>query len=749
MSEPNTTFTTAALEDICKKFLKQFKSSPEGSEMAKTYKFMDEIDRIFAEGKYALEIDYEDIISVDAVSSVEPEIIKEMTECINDINPEFLEAMKDAFKNIMRDHHRDYYEETKDKLVVRFINSPIQKDIMAIVPEDTGKFIEIKGIISEMTSDLPQYFTTKIYRCTNCGVITEVRNKNFFHQVPTPGKCSACGEKKTLVFDELESIKKGYAVNYNIIDIQQPPEKADMKRVGATVTCVVMGTDLVEKLVPADRIKITGFINLKPTGVAGQSSTYDPYIEVNYVTSLVKDDGFDSSRYRQQIIDIANSSDKNEIFNKFVRSIAPSVVGKDYEAIKATLLLQALGAPARTKYDKTRVRGDINIALFGAAGTAKTELAQWVRMIHGRAIASGQMSSKVGLTGAIDFTDKAKGAKVKPGLYMLGNGGLVIVDEADKLENNDLQALLGIMDDRQTLMLAKGGIVREYPIRSPSLHLANPDGGKFDNSITVIENFPTIIPPIWQRYDVVWIIKSETDEKQNEIIADSVIDSLLTSVSEEIYQQNTASIPVDKDIYESDLIRAWVEYCKEHYKPEIRVNELPKAQVEEMIKKMKGFYMSLKKSKDTADISPRVLNSYLRLVLASARGHMRNHVESVDYEIAHGIMLESIIRCGMNPETGVFDSKNLNFEVKQQKDPKELRKLAKKYLKKTILTLSFGGTGYVSEKAMEDELFKIVQDMAIVRNAVQAFVDLSIIYRPPGMPNMFAVVKDRLNEIQD
>ena len=735
-------FTTAATADVCRDYLQMFKD--EDGE----YKFMALIDKIFAEGKVALELDYEDVTSAQSQKSLDKETYEKMVNYVDNINDEFLEAMNDAFKSIMRELHRDYYNEMEHKFIVRFINSPHQKDIMAIVPEDTGKFVEIKGIISEMTSDLPQYFTTKIYKCDSCGVRSEVKNKNFFNQYLAPGKCSACGEKKTMLFDEKESIKKGYAVNYAIIDIQQLPEKADMKRIGATITCVVLGTDLVSIVAPADRIKLTGIINLKATGFAGQSSTYDPYIEVNYVASLARDDGLDYKRYLPQINELKNAPDMHEVFNKFVRSIAPSVVGKDYEPIKASLFLQALGAPARTKFDRTRVRGDINIALFGAAGTAKTDMAQWVRMIYGRAIASGQMSSKVGLTGAIDFSEKSKGAKVKPGLYMLGNGGLVIVDEADKLENNDIQALLGIMDDRQTLALAKAGIVREYPIRSPSLHLANPDGGKFDNNLTIVENFPTIIPPVWQRYDIVWIIKQETNQQQNEAIADSVINSLLTSVSEEVYQQNTSSIPVDMDIYDPDMIKAYVEYCRENYKPEIRVNELPRGQIEEIIKKMKGFYMALKNSKDTEDISPRVLNSYFRLVLASARGHMRNHVEAVDYEIAYALLINSIVRCGLDPETGEFKKENLNFETKTPKDPKELRKLAKKYLKSTIAKLSVGGTGFVSEKEIETELFKIVPDMGIIKNAIQAFIDLNIIGRPPGLPNMFAVSKGALEAAQ-
>ena len=118
-------FTTAATADVCRDYLQMFKD--EDGE----YKFMALIDKLFAEGKYALELDHEDIISADSQKSLPVETFERMTNLVNNINEEFLEAMNDAFKSIMRELHPDYYNEMEHKFTVRFINSPHQKDIMA------------------------------------------------------------------------------------------------------------------------------------------------------------------------------------------------------------------------------------------------------------------------------------------------------------------------------------------------------------------------------------------------------------------------------------------------------------------------------------------------------------------------------------------------------------------------------------------------------------------------------------------
>ena len=742
--------TSAALSDICKKWLTHYTNK------AGISKYQELCNMIAAKHGYILEIPFEDLIGEETMNALDyPTEYQLFIDAVNSNGSnmnEFLQAMGYAFFEHQKETHpaiyqNDTWEEnsTNNRFQVRLISYLTEKPIASIVPEDIGKFFEFKGIVAEMTSDLPQYFHTKVYKCDSCSATVEVRNKNFFNQKPKPQKCPACGEK-SLEFDEEQSIRKGYGLNYNIIEIQELPEKATMERMGMKLKCIVLGDDLVRKVIPADRIKLTGFISLMPTFESKESSTYDPFIQVNHLQSINKTEDIDLKKYYPEIRRLINEKGRDYVFNKIIRSIAPDVVGNEYEVIKLSLALQAVGAPARKKAGGNRVRGDINIALLGDAGTAKTDLANYMRLIVPRSIKSSQMSSQVGLTGSIDVSDKGKGAKVRPGVVMLGNGGLVIIEEADKLDKKAIEGLPTVMDDTQTLTLAKAGIVKEYPIFVYVLSLGNPIGGEYDNTKKASENF-TFETWWWQRQDAIWIMKQAVKKEEVELITDSVIGSIVDSVPEKAYEKNLIKPELKGDIFDPEFIKACIAFCRENYEPDFKDGNLPKAELDQLFKLVRNFYVNLKMSEDTKSISPRILNSISRWILASARLHARNHIEEIDVKIAISIMTEWILRTGMNPETGKFESKNLNFNKDNIEHVREMKKLAVKVAKEVLLKFSASG-GFFTLKEVEEEMKKKISDVSIIKQVLANFEEHNVIYHPAGFGDMIGVRKDELDAVK-
>ena len=88
------------------------------------------------------------------------------------------------------------------------------------------------------------------------------------------------------------------------------------------------------------------------------------------------------------------------MFNKLARSIAPEIYGLDY--VKKALLLLMTGGVTKQTHDNVKIRGEINIALIGDPGIAKSQLLKHISHLAPRAVyTTGKGSSGVGLTAAI------------------------------------------------------------------------------------------------------------------------------------------------------------------------------------------------------------------------------------------------------------------------------------------------------------------------------------------------------------
>jgi len=90
----------------------------------------------------------------------------------------------------------------------------------------------------------------------------------------------------------------------------------------------------------------------------------------------------------------------NEFYSRVSRSIAPEIFGM--EDVKKALLLMMVAGVTREMHDGMRIRGDINVALIGDPGLAKSQLLKFIYLAAPRAIyTTGKGSSSVGLTAAI------------------------------------------------------------------------------------------------------------------------------------------------------------------------------------------------------------------------------------------------------------------------------------------------------------------------------------------------------------
>lgn len=689
--------------------------------------YYDKMRELINQGKNVFVVDYEDILTgiLHQIDYSEDE--REMVlDALNLKTEDFIDAVKDVIVDEAKGMINDT-DELLNNLQVQLTDSPETIEISDRKPSLINRFVSIECVISRLDDNPSPLYKSIVYNCVNCAheVIVESDGLQHFR----PRKCEDCGEKQFKENHE-ESVK--YAVNYKKMEIQQLPERIDPDSpIAASMEAWLVGDELVEKAIAGDRVKVTGFVKVKLR--EEKSAVKEYYLQVNYLQSISNMDLMEH-KYDTQLKFLMNDQNEDEVFNKIVNSVAPSITGENYRVPKLCLALLGVGSPSRKKFDGSRVRGDINVLLAGEPGTAKSEFGKWMKRAYRRAVYVTNMSSKVGLTGRVEIGKNGESGRVWPGAYMLANGGLLVADELDKMPKEDLDALPNIMDDTQTLALNKGGISREYHIRTSSLHICNPVGGKWNNELSLSENIPNFAFWLFDRYDAKWVFRVIKDNSVNEQISNSMIGQLFDSVSEKEYTAGKKPI-VRGDFYDIEFMREYFEYCRNNFNPEPKVSGESLKKVEDMARKMHNFYMSLKKSKYTEDITPREINVIFRWAMASARAHMRNYLKEKDFDIAIAIVTESMRSCGINPETGQFDSGQW-YGIKPNPEDKQKKVEKKRLLKSIISRLSNNGADYFLRTDLEMNAGRDMQvTKAEITPYIEEFIKLDLLSVPLGMPD--------------
>ena len=654
-------FSDSGLSDLVKSFLVQHKDK-NGS-----YKYVEQIDQMMPKNSKFIVVDYNDLVSF-------PEIDSKFNE-----NPdEILFAFTRAIKEILQERFSKYAEKIKDDIRARIVNYPVQRSLRQINAEIINKMTSVSGMVVR-ASEVKPLARELMYVCPDKHYTQVILQKGMSVNVPT--KCSdpKCNHRELEVKPDSSKF-----IDFQILRLQELPEDLPPGQLPHYID-VAIKQDLVDNARPGDRIILSGIVRIEQESISGvsrvSSGLYRLRIDGNNVEFLGGRGSKSARRTEREEISpeeekIIKSLAKDEnVYQKLIDSFAPHIRGQ--EVIKEAILLLIVGSTQRLLQDGSKIRGDVNVFLVGDPGTAKSEMLKFCARIAPRGLyTSGRGSTAAGLTAAV-VRDKSGIMMLEAGAVVLGDQGLVCIDEFDKMKPEDRSALHEVME-QQSASIAKGGIVATLNARTSILAAANPMYGKYDPFKNITENVNLPVP-LLTRFDLIFVVRDIPSKERDRNIAKHIIDL------------HTPSGTENRSLIDVDILTKYLAYAK-RFSPNL---------TKEAEDKIIDYYMKMRNvdSEEMITVTPRQLEGLVRLATARARLLMKDQVEDEDAQRAIDLMQSMLQDAGVDVNTGKVD-----LGVLQGKPRSEVSKM--QLFMDVLKSLEGDNKAAVEEKTFIKELEK-------------------------------------------
>ena len=687
--------TESALADKVKEFLTQFKD-PTGS-----FSYVEQIDQMMPKRAKYIVVDFNDLVSVPFIES---KFVESPDEILN--------AFSRAIKEILQERFPEYARKIEHDIRARIANFPAERSLRQINSEVITKMTSVSGMVVR-ASEVKPLAKELTYKCLDKHI-----SKFTLLDGMSLDKAVKCQSPKCPYTNLAIVAEESRFIDFQIVRLQELPEDLPPGQLPHYVN-VSMKQDLVDYARPGDRIVLTGIVRIEQERVSGikqsESALYRLRMDGNNIEFIGGRGTKGSRRTEREEISpdeqkIIRTLSKNpDIYNRLIASFAPHIRG--HELFKEAILLLIVGSTQRALSDGSKVRGDINVFLVGDPGTAKSEMLKFCARIAPRGLyTSGRGSTAAGLTAAV-VRDASGIFMLEAGAVVLGDQGLVCIDEFDKMRPEDRSALHEVME-QQSASIAKGGIVATLNARTSILAAANPMFGKYDPFKNLTENVNLPIP-LLTRFDLVFVVRDIPSQEKDREIAQHILSQHGTSGTD-----TTSLIDVD-------ILTKYLAYAKRN----------DPVLTKEAENKIMEFYLKMRSvegedKEKMITITPRQLEGLIRLSTARARILLKNQVEEDDADRAIYLFNEMLKNAGIDVNTGKID-----IGVLQGRPRSEVSKLAT--FMEILKSLEGEPQSPVLEQTFVDELVKSEKfNEEEARNYIRRMVrDATIYESKPGHYN--------------
>lgn len=537
--------------------------------------------------------------------------------------------------------------------------------------------VRIPGIVIG-ASTLSSKATALHIQCRNCQHSQNIAVTGGFAGVTLPRTCARTtqpGEDsaKCPLDPYFVVHEKCQFIDQQVIKLQEAPDDVP---VGELPRHIHISADryLTNRVVPGSRCTVMGVFSTyqnKNKGSQGAAvAIRTPYLRAVGIQTDVDHTAKGGAHFtddeEQEFLEMSRRPD---LYERFAECIAPSIYGN--QDIKKAITCLLMGGSKKILPDGMRLRGDINVLLLGDPGTAKSQLLKFVEKATPIAIyTSGKGSSAAGLTASVQRDQNSREFYLEGGAMVLADGGVVCIDEFDKMRDEDRVAIHEAME-QQTISIAKAGITTILNARTSVLAAANPIFGRYDDMKSPGENidFQTTI---LSRFDLIFIVRDEHDRARDERIAKHVMGIHMGGQGQTDSETPAVTIPVDK-------MKRYISYCKSRCAPRLSP---------EAAEKLSSHFVSIRKQVARAEadanqrssipITVRQLESLVRITEALAKLTLspiatEQHVDEA-IRLFLGSTMDAVLHQGGDAASGAGLSGNRELMEEIAKVEDEIRR---------------------------------------------------------------------------
>ncbi|GLT25412.1 hypothetical protein SLA2020_005430 [Shorea laevis] len=491
---------------------------------------------------------------------------------------------------------------------------------------------------------------------------------------------------------------KSKYVDQQTLKLQENPEDVPT---GELPRNMLLSVDrrLVQTIVPGTRLTIMGIYSIFQSASSSAShkgavAVRQPYIRVVGMEETNEASSRGPASFTQEEVEeFKKFASHPDAYETICSRVAPSIFG--HNDVKKAVACLLFGGSRKNLPDGVKLRGDINVLLLGDPSTAKSQFLKFVEKTAPIAVyTSGKGSSAAGLTASVIQDNSSREFYLEGGAMVLADGGVVCIDEFDKMRPEDRVAIHEAME-QQTISIAKAGITTVLNSRTSVLAAANPPSGRYDDLKTAQDNID-LQTTILSRFDLIFIVKDLRIYDQDKVIASHII---------KVHASAEAAAANGKSSKEENWLKRYIQYCRTECHPRLS---------ESAVEKLKGDYVDIRRAmrqqaNETGEaaaipITVRQLEAIIRLSEALAK--MKLSYVATESDVAEALRLFKVstmdaARSGINQQ--------INLTPEMANDIKQAETQVKRRL---------GIGNRISERRLIDDLTRMGMNESIVRRAI-------------------------------
>ncbi|KAI9117294.1 hypothetical protein K1719_011460 [Acacia pycnantha] len=563
-----------------------------------------------------------------------------------------------------------------------------------------SKLVKIAGItIAASRTKAKATYVTLI--CKNCKKGKQIPCRPGLGGAIVPRSCDHIpqpGEEPCPIDPWLVVPDKSKYVDQQTLKLQENPEDVPT---GELPRNILLSVDrhLVQTVVPGSRLTIIGIYSIyqasnSSAAQKGAVAVRQPYIRVVGMEQANEANSRGPAAFTQEEIEeFKKFAAEPDAYKNICAKIAPSIFGHD--DVKKAVACLLFGGSRKNLPDGVKLRGDINVLLFGDPSTAKSQFLKFVEKTAPVAVyTSGKGSSAAGLTASVIRDSSSREFYLEGGAMVLADGGVVCIDEFDKMRPEDRVAIHEAME-QQTISIAKAGITTVLNSRTSVLAAANPPSGRYDDLKTAQDNID-LQTTILSRFDLIFIVKDIRMYSQDKVIASHII-----KVHASAYT-TTGESRVSK---EENWLKRYLQYCRRECHPRLSESAATLLQ-NNYVKIRQDMRRQANETGEAAaiPITVRQLEAIVRLSEALAKMKL-SHV-ATEENVQEAIRLFTVSTMDA-AKSGIAQQVNLTPDMANE------IKQAETQIKRRI-----GIGNHLSERRLIDDLVRMGLNDSIVRRAL-------------------------------